>query len=197
MHITRISLSVVCWWAMIYGIGVAHAQDKIDYLVETINDNHDPLHSNNTPSIHALSNNGIVGIKAVLPLLESDDVSLRNAAMHVIQRATAKMFGHSYTQGWLNDEGERLWRELWVRNGTYDPEADEVARIESANKWRAWLNSIVSQVNGETDLPGQADEAANGMTIDGGMQSPSEAPEIVDDKPNIPIDSPEASLDAQ
>src|SRR5688500_4081046 len=63
----------------------------LDSLVKTIDDNYDPLHTDYTPSVHALSSLGLPAIKAVLPVLNSPKSDTRLHAQRVVEGVIYRM----------------------------------------------------------------------------------------------------------
>jgi hypothetical protein len=103
--------------------------------LRTINENPDPLHSDNTPSVDDLVS---LGDKALVPelfdLLINGDPVTRLHASRVLSGITAARFGYIRGKGWPNAQAEARWRQEWDACG-YDDKADEQARRNSIHLW--------------------------------------------------------------
>jgi hypothetical protein len=103
--------------------------------LRTINENPDPLHSDNTPSVDDLVS---LGDKALVPelfdLLINGDPVTRLHASRVLFGITAARFGFIAGKGWPNAQAEARWRQEWDACG-YDDKADEQARRNSIHLW--------------------------------------------------------------
>ncbi|KAB8153574.1 hypothetical protein EZY14_010085 [Kordia sp. TARA_039_SRF] len=109
-------------------------------LIEEINTAPDKLHPDYTPAVHELVNYVNEAIKAVLPLLNSDNIWERYRAQRVVEGVISRRFGWKAGQGYPKDaDGEQQFLALWEANGNYNAEASEEERLASIQKWKDWL----------------------------------------------------------
>jgi hypothetical protein len=67
--------------------------DDITKLVQSIDDNPDPLHADDTPSVHRLIEKGLPSVSPVLMLMMSESQHTRMRAQRVLEGVTVKQFG--------------------------------------------------------------------------------------------------------
>ncbi|HEX9988145.1 MAG TPA: hypothetical protein VGE45_06655 [Chloroflexia bacterium] len=115
--------------------------DDIKILVQTIDDNANPLHSDFTPSVLKLSEMGIPGAKAVLDLLDAPRYETRLRAERVLEGVVMGRNGWEYGQGYTDDDGQQKTNDLLKANGSYRADAPPKERRESIEKWRQWLEA--------------------------------------------------------
>lgn len=114
--------------------------EKISFLIRKINEFPDELHADYTPAVHELIDYGNEAIKAVLPLLNSDNIWERYRAQRVVEGVISRRFGWKAGQGYPKDaDGEQQFLALWKVNGNYNAEASEEERLASIQKWKDWL----------------------------------------------------------
>mgnify|MGYP006914251465 CR=1 FL=1 len=112
----------------------------ISSLVEKINDDPNFAHLDYTSAVHELIIHKEVAVKAVLPLLNSEDMMERYRAQRVVEGVMQRKFGWKAGQGFLlGSDGEQQFLKLWIENGNYNAEASEEDRLKAINKWKAWL----------------------------------------------------------
>src|SRR5437868_1121182 len=113
-------------------------EEEVNTLVRTIDDAPDPLHSDVTPSVIKLIDKGLLGVRAVLPLLSAPGEATRQRASRVLEGAVARHFGFREGSGFPDAESEQSCRRALQEN---EPVVDTAeGRVESAAKWRNWLN---------------------------------------------------------
>lgn len=112
----------------------------ISSLIKKINENPNFAHLDYTPAVHELITHKEVAVKAVLPLLNSEDMMERYRAQRVIEGVMQRKFGWKAGQGFsLGSDGEQQFLQLWDENGNYNAEASEEDRLNAIKKWEAWL----------------------------------------------------------
>jgi hypothetical protein len=116
------------------------SDERIEQLVRTINDNPDPLHFHNTPSVSKLIDLGKPVIPRMLDLMLSDDEATRSRAMHVLSAVTMPMFGYVQGEGWPEHEDHDRWNAFWKSLGDLDADQPRKRRERAVQLWREWLS---------------------------------------------------------
>jgi hypothetical protein len=109
-------------------------------LAERIDADPDPLHNDVTPAVLGLIDLGYPGARAVLGLLEADDVRTRRRARRVLEGVVFRAHGWVAGRGFEDPQGDRDARGVIEANGPYRPEASAEERAESARRWARWLD---------------------------------------------------------
>jgi hypothetical protein len=112
---------------------------SIVQLVQSIDDNPDPLHADYTPSVHQLIEKGLPAVPPVLVLMRSDSKDTRLHAQRVLEGITMKRFGFVIGKGWAKADGEEKWRELWKKLGNMQWDESLERRNKSIVLWEKWL----------------------------------------------------------
>jgi len=113
----------------------------IDILVRTIDANVDPLHTDVTPSVLKLMEQGLPAAQAVLDLLDAPELLTRRHAQRVIEGVVMRRHGWVAGQGYTDSAGQQKTQDLLARNGNYQADAAPKARKQAIEKWRRWLAS--------------------------------------------------------
>lgn len=114
---------------------------EIENLVRTINDDPDPLHTDVTPSVLGLIEQGLPGARAVVDLLDAPELLTRRRAQRVLEGVVMRRHGWVAGRGYTDPDGERRTRDLLSDNGDYQADAAPEARRRAAERWRRWLES--------------------------------------------------------
>ncbi len=109
----------------------------LEACIKTIDDNPDLLHLDYTPSVHCLIQ---IGKEALYPLTElmlSKNEMTRLRALRAIEQITLNLWKQESLGKELDMEE---WR-VWWNEIDLDYESNEVNRIKSIEKLKAWINS--------------------------------------------------------
>ena len=116
------------------------SKENILELINKINDDPDVLHLDYTPAVHQLSTYGIDAAKAVLPLLDSEDIWERYRAQRVIEGVVQRIYGWQPGQGYPKaSDGEEKIKKLFLQLGNYQANSSTENRKASIQKWDKWL----------------------------------------------------------
>ncbi len=119
---------------------------NINLWIETINENPDMLHLDYTPSVHKLSECGLLAGIAILALLDREDTWERYRAQRVLEGVVQRKYGwqagHGYPPG---SDGEERVRNLFREMGSYQADASMEARTASIEKWKNWLQAQIQK----------------------------------------------------
>lgn len=115
------------------------SDDEIQDLVQTIDDNADPLHADVTPSVLGLTKLGLPAAQAVLPLLDNAKPITRMRAFRVLGNIVMRHHGWEPGQGYADTSQDAKVLALMQTNGDYSVNAEPQARQEAITKWRVWL----------------------------------------------------------
>jgi len=115
------------------------AEDALEACLATINDAPDMLHYDRTPSMLALSEMGLGGLAAIIPLLDAADERTRQHAQGVLERVTFREISKSVQSPPSSTKAKATWKLLWEKNGPYRWNAPEDQRQQSIHKWKKWL----------------------------------------------------------
>ncbi|MFK8004122.1 MAG: hypothetical protein AB8H86_31440 [Polyangiales bacterium] len=116
---------------------------ELAQLVATLDENPDMLHSDYTPSVHALSTHGVPAARAVVHLLDAEAPYTRLHAQRVVEGVVNHTFGFRSGSGFPDAELEaeaRRWIAEW--GYAYDGARDE--RREATARVAASLDELVS-----------------------------------------------------
>jgi hypothetical protein len=117
----------------------AQAKDRVEELIARLDEKPNPSHADYPPAVVELSRLGLPSLKyGVLDLLLSPDYLTRKRADAVLAEVTSVQLGISLA-GSSNPERVEAWKDLWGKNGSYDPAGSEASRRASYKKWRRWL----------------------------------------------------------
>jgi hypothetical protein len=116
--------------------GPDSVENQIRQLIDTIDDDHDLIHADYTPSVHRLIEIGEPAIIPTLDLMLSDDRLTRMRAQNVLHAITRKLHGFSPGHGWRCKDGEEKWKRFWAGMGDLDWEAPKEQRIASVARWK-------------------------------------------------------------
>jgi hypothetical protein len=114
---------------------------NIETLVQTINDNPDPLHVDVTPSVLQLIKKGLPAARAVLDLLDAPELLARRRAQRVLEGVVMYRHGWVAGRGYTDPDGQQKTQDLLAANGNYQADAAPEARKQAIEKWRGWLKS--------------------------------------------------------
>lgn len=118
---------------------VTPAPDPIAAAIASIDDDADPLHSDMTPAVHALSGMGLPAVGPLLDVLMAPDSMTRLHAQRALEGIVYRRFGFVPGRGFPNARAEDEVRALWAANGGYAWDGSEADRARSVELWRAWL----------------------------------------------------------
>lgn len=114
--------------------------DSLIAWLDSIDAHPDMLHYDYTPSVWKLSRAGLDGIKAVLPLLSSQNSDTRMHAQRVIEITLCIMNGWVPGQGFpKGSDGEDKVRAVMLGNGRYAYDAPDSVRETSVALWKDWV----------------------------------------------------------
>jgi hypothetical protein len=119
--------------------GEQEQRDTIRGLVERIDEDVDPLHVDFTPSVLALSGQGLPAVRAVLDLLDAPDRLTRLRAQRVVEGVVMRRNGWTPGQGYHDPAGEERTRATVTANGSYRADAPSPERRRAIDLWRRWL----------------------------------------------------------
>lgn len=122
-------------------MATATDDQQISALVARIDQDADPLHADITPAVEELGKLGPRVVPHLKDALEARDEMTRLHAQRALERAVERHFGFVPGQGWTRPDGEAQFRDLWVKNGSYDADGSEPARRSSVKAWLAWSSS--------------------------------------------------------
>jgi hypothetical protein len=115
--------------------------DEVQRLVEKLQkEPENPLHFDVTPSVLRLGELGLPAAVAILPLLDSDDETIRGRAERVLAEVVDRRLGWLPNRGFLDPfVGQEKMRVIWEGNGSYHFTAPPEKRRKSIARWREWL----------------------------------------------------------
>ena len=117
-------------------------EDEIQKLVDEIDAEPDPNHSDVTPAVLKLMEAGLPGIKLLLGPLGSRKAETRMRAQRALEGIVMRRHGWVPGQGYKDAEaGEKATRELLGANGDYQAESASANRKRAINKWRRWVEA--------------------------------------------------------
>jgi hypothetical protein len=114
-------------------------KQEIARLIETFNEDPDPLHYDVTPSVLRLMELDLPGAAAVLDLLNSPELIVRRRAQRVLERIVARRFGWNSSQGYPDETSREKALALMKENGDYSADATVERRKEAVVLWGKWL----------------------------------------------------------
>src|SRR6516225_6714000 len=114
-------------------------KQEIARLIETFNEDPDPLHYDVTPSVLRLMELDLPGAAAVLDLLNSPELIVRRRAQRVLERIEARRFGWNSSQGYPDETSREKALALMKENGDYSADATVERRKEAVVLWGKWL----------------------------------------------------------
>lgn len=117
------------------------AADALAACVATIDDAPDMLHYDITPSVRALTEMGVPALRAMLPLLDSEDARTRQHAQKVFEQVTFERITRKLNPPPLSNLARAEWTKLWEANGSYRWDGAEQQRREAAGRWKRWLDA--------------------------------------------------------
>lgn len=116
---------------------------ELAQLVATLDENPDMLHSDYTPSVHALSARGVPAARAVLPLLDAEDRFTRLHAQRVVEGVVNHAFGFRFGRGFPDQEMEEEARG-WIVEWGYAYDGPREARQEAITRIAGSLDDLAS-----------------------------------------------------
>jgi hypothetical protein len=111
----------------------------MEKLVNSIDENPDPLHSDYTPSVYQLIEKGLPSVSHVLILMRSESQDTRMRAQRVLEGVTMKRYGFVFGKGWAQVDGEEKWRRFWKELGNMQWNDPLENRNKSITLWNHWL----------------------------------------------------------
>lgn len=125
---------------------------EIARLVASLDEDADPLHSDYTPSVSALSIRGVPAARAVLHLLDVDDQMTRLHAQRVVEGVVSHEFGFRSGSGFPSremDDAARRWIVAWG----YAYDGPSAHRREGITRIAASLDSLPGAAEREAPAP--------------------------------------------
>jgi hypothetical protein len=116
-------------------------EGKIRQLIKDINKDPDPTHADHTPAAFELINIGRPSIKPCLELMGNEELLTRMRAYRVITQITMRELGFKPGKGWVSEEAEKKWVDLWEKNGALHWKKDKEHNQESIELWKKWIDS--------------------------------------------------------
>jgi hypothetical protein len=114
----------------------------ITKLIESIDNDPDPLHSDYTPSVHQLIDKGLSSVTPVLKLMRSESQDTRMRAQRVLEGVTMRRYSFVVGKGWVQADGEQKWTDLWTKLGNLQYSDSLDKRNKSIVLWEQWLASV-------------------------------------------------------
>jgi hypothetical protein len=137
--LTAVCIGSGCAWRQLSTQPTPQSPDEqLDELVRTINDNADPLHFSNTPSVRKLIEIGEPAIPRMLDLMLSEDEGTRLHALNVLSGVMSAKHGRG-KYGWPDTDSEQQFAAFWKSLGDLQYDAPRKKRERAVKLWRAWL----------------------------------------------------------
>ena len=111
------------------------ARDALAACVATIDDAPDMLHYDITPSVRALTEMGVPALRAVLPLLDSEDERTRQHAQKVFEQVTFGRVTRELDPPPLSNLAREEWAKLRESNGSYRWDGPREQRRVAVGLW--------------------------------------------------------------
>jgi HEAT repeat protein len=121
------------------GLFLLGAEDAFQALVSTLHDDPNPLHIELTPAVESLIELGLIGLPALLPLLNDAEPLTRQRAQHVLATVTYRLLENELQPRPLTNVARSAWETLWQQNGNYQWDGPADQRAASIKRWQAWL----------------------------------------------------------
>lgn len=145
MRHTLMALFVTLSFADMEAAMADSTKEELLKLVQTLDKDPRPLHSDFTPSVQRLIEIGLPGAAAVVDLLTASEPVTRLHAQRVIEGVVMRRNGWRPNRGYPDRHGEEKTQQILKDNCDYRYDAPPEKRTAAAAKWRSWINSTMAE----------------------------------------------------
>ena len=127
--------------------GLARIGDPsaVDACLSALNDDPDPLHSDQTPAVQALGALGLAAVPGLLDRMNAADDMTRLRAQRAFELVLGRRHGFQPGRGFPSPQAEAAMRAEWSAHGNYAYDASAARRGKAIQKWRQWLTTAGRQ----------------------------------------------------